>query len=1064
MTRNVGIIAWVVTVALGGTVAHAQFGVPISAPVPLNSNAKSDNGDDVGCRVATDGAGNWMAVWQSDEDLAGTGSDYDIFVATSSDGGTTWSEPTPLNKNARADTGDDTNPAIATDRAGNWIVVWDSNEPFPGTTDLGGDTDILFSRMAKGELTWTDAAPLNNNAPNTIGPSPFTNFDIRPRIATDRAGHWVVVWDSSEDVAGIGSDQDVLVSRSSTNGEFWTDAAPLEPVPEANTFADFFVTVSTDGAGVWLAVWQEHVGGSFRNGSNLRACRSIDDGATWPECALITTGGGPETGCHMRPELANDGANNWVAVWRFDGDCGFEPSGTNKEILVARSSDDGSTWSAPKLISVTASGELGGDVLPHIATDESGHWIATWQSDEDPDNATGSDVDIFVSRSDDNGVNWSARAPLNTDAGSDSGNDIFPRIVSDGGGNWLTVWSTFNVVGAVFPILGTSTDLDISISRSSDNGLNWDVPTPLNSNADSDNGRDFWPDLASDGAGHWVAVWTSNEDLGGIGTDDDILVARSSDNGATWTKPVALNTDASTDNVDDRTPAIATNGVGSWVVIWSFSGDLEGTGPRGGTRVARSTDNGETWTTPTSPLSDKLGNVRLATDARGVWVAIGNGQGNPTGPTGPDTDVFAATSLNDGVAWTEVVQVNTNATFDVGGDFLPALDTDGLGNWVAAWISNEDLDGIGIDDDILLARSSNNGLNWTDAVPLNSNAWSDSGSDSGRLELTTDGADHWVAAWASTEDLLGIGTDTDILFARGTNKGESWTAPQPLNSDADTDTEDDRLIGQLGTDRLGNWVAVWTFASVLGEPDVRIARSSNNGLNWTDPTPLNTNAESDLGSDTLPTIENDGRGNWVAIWASNDAFSGSAFARGPLGTDFDILTARFFLPPCPSDQSDFDGDTFGDACDNCPFERNVKQLDEDGDGVGDLCDNCRTDANPLQVDKDLDGIGDACDNCFNPNQDQDDCDGDGQGDSCDDDIDNDGVANDVDVCDFTPLSGRANIIRDEGNPLYGTLLCDLDGDCDCDLDDFSEFERMMTGAGCASGRVVTETVCHIGRP
>jgi hypothetical protein len=42
--------------------------------------------------------------------------------------------------------------------------------------------------------------------------------------------------------------------------------------------------------------------------------------------------------------------------------------------------------------------------------------------------------------------------------------------------------------------------------------------------------------VTTDGQGTWVAVWDSTDSLGGtIGTDGDILVARSTDGGLTWT-------------------------------------------------------------------------------------------------------------------------------------------------------------------------------------------------------------------------------------------------------------------------------------------------------------------------------------------------------------------------------------------------------------------------------------------------------------------------------------------------------------------------------------------------
>ena len=60
-----------------------------------------------------------------------------------------------------------------------------------------------------------------------------------------------------------------------------------------------------------------------------------------------------------------------------------------------------------------------------------------------------------------------------------------------------------------------------------------------------------------------------------------------------------------------------------------------------------------------------------------------------------------------------------------------------------------------------------------------------------------------------------------------------------------------------------------------------------------------------------------------------------------------------------------------------------------------------------------------------------------------DDIDNDGVPNEDDARDDTPLG--ANMVTDPQDPLYGTLRGDLDGDCDCGLDDFVILQEDFTG-------------------
>ena len=92
----------------GADLARGQSCLAFGNLKPLNANAASDSSDDADSKVTTDGQGNWVTVWASNENLGGTiGIDSDILVSRSTDSGRTWTAPEALNANAATDTGGD---------------------------------------------------------------------------------------------------------------------------------------------------------------------------------------------------------------------------------------------------------------------------------------------------------------------------------------------------------------------------------------------------------------------------------------------------------------------------------------------------------------------------------------------------------------------------------------------------------------------------------------------------------------------------------------------------------------------------------------------------------------------------------------------------------------------------------------------------------------------------------------------------------------------------------------------------------------------------------------------
>lgn len=429
----------VATIVGGLASAHpALAAAPVfGSPAPIVANATTDAGNDAAPRIATDGHGTWITIWAAGAGLGGAlGTDSDVLAVRSSDLGASWTWPVPVNADAASDTEFDFAPALASDGHGLWIAVWVATN--------GPDTDLFTARSTDDGATWSTKRALHADAASDAA------NDDHPQIATDGLGTWLVVWDAN---ARTGNDRDVFVARSTDGGTTWSPPQPLAANASTDRGSDQRPQLATDGTGRWVVVWasSDTLGGTKGNDFDVLTARSTDGGVTWSGATPLNGNATTDRGLDDRPQIATDGAGTWVAAWVSDENLGGT-LGTDLDVLTARSTDGGVTWSAPAALNANAASDAGEDGAPALATDRVGTWVAVWESTDTLGNTIGTDYDILMAHSIDGGAHWSAPHAVDAEAGSDARRDVAPQIAT-GGGLWNVVWS------ASGGTLGSDTDV-----------------------------------------------------------------------------------------------------------------------------------------------------------------------------------------------------------------------------------------------------------------------------------------------------------------------------------------------------------------------------------------------------------------------------------------------------------------------------------------------------------------------------------------------------------------------------------------------------------------------------
>lgn len=313
-----------------------------------------------------------------------------------------------------------------------------------------------------------------------------------------------------------------------------------------------------------------------------------------------------------------------------------------------------------------------------------------------------------------------------------------PALAVDNAGNWVAVWSSNSNFGQ-----RTGADRDLFFSTSSDDGLTWSTPAPLNTNARSDGySDDLQPSLATDGDDGFVAVWT---------VDGIVNASVSTDSGTSWSGPAR--------QMAGESPDVAMSSSGVWVVIAVDSGNIVvqnslGASATIGDVVANSPsvaiDNDGTWVAAFE-LGLDIG-IASSRDNGGTWSAVtrrdtGKSDGGPFVAYDPeikawivlwstDSGVAMSVSSDGGDTWSSAKQIVAGA------NVLSSVSaaTDGQGAWVLVYSK------FYRDTGIAYSASRDNARSWDPARIVADTVAGDETPD-----IATDGEGQWIVVWEALE-------------------------------------------------------------------------------------------------------------------------------------------------------------------------------------------------------------------------------------------------------------------------------------------------------------------------
>ena len=475
--------------------------------------------------IATDGAGNVLIVWQSKDDATS----YGIFGQWYSPDGTTNGDQFQLNSTIA---GDQTSPDVAIDEDGNAIVTWQG-------FDATNGWDVHYVRLeGAGDVT-----PSSEELANET----LAGDQMAPRVAAAlpdanaSTGQFVITWQGPgvvvEGEASIDAYARRLSSTTTLGSEFIVNFDPEsdQVSPE----------VALDAAGNAVFVWQAE--GQQGSGSDVFGRRMSADGTLLgtEDFHVNVTTQKPQ----RMPSVAMDAAGNFLVSWQTQAQDGYSWG------VYGRGYDaDGDPVTSEFPINHRVEGP---QTVPTVVSNASGQAVVAWLG-----NSATHEPSIFAHQYTLPATEVGSEILLTNYVGLE---DSPPAAAMNAGRESVVAWESYAEDGSGLGIFAQMLD---SVGNPIGGRINVNQVTLGNQSS---------PAVARARSGEFVIAWESeDEDGSGYG----VYAQRYSATGVPEGSVFRVN---SVTEGDQKKPAVAIGTDGHFIILWqgqSGDGSLDVRGQR----------------------------------------------------------------------------------------------------------------------------------------------------------------------------------------------------------------------------------------------------------------------------------------------------------------------------------------------------------------------------------------------------------------------------------------------------------------------------------------------------